>query len=149
MSPIINKPHLIFWISIPILILLAFIHSDNYLDINVYDTMLVISYRHIMYSILILFGILGFGYWLMNRFKFQLSKWLNSIHIIITIGGFLIMLIMALIYREPHNELENLYSNSLTINSVLVILILIIILGQIIYLINIFIGLLRKRNENE
>jgi len=146
MSPIINKPHLIFWISIPIMILLGQIHGDNILIIGVYDTSIAIANNYLAYLISIFFVLIGFGYWLIYKFKHQLSNWLNLLHIVITVGGFLTVLMIGLIFGYSPIESENTYSNTLRINSKLINLLLTIILGQLIYLTNIIIGLIRKRN---
>ncbi len=147
MDRVINKPYQIFWFSIPIIILFGLTSGDNYLDVNLHDTMFVVANSYIAKIFLILFGLIGFGYWLMHKFRYKLSKWLNFIHIVLTIGGFIIIWMLILIFSESNFKYGNLYSNKITRNLFLTILTLIIIIGQLIYLTNIIGGLIRKRNK--
>jgi cytochrome c oxidase subunit 1 len=59
MKFLINKPHLIFLLSIPIIMLIGILSGDTALDINVHDTYYIIAYLHIAILISILFGIIG------------------------------------------------------------------------------------------
>ncbi|QDO92496.1 hypothetical protein FNB79_00325 [Formosa sediminum] len=73
MKNLINKPHLIFLLAIPIIMLIGILSGDAVLDINVHDTYYVISHFHIATLISILFGIIEIGYWIMNKANRKLS----------------------------------------------------------------------------
>ena len=143
MNKLIAKPHLIFLLTIPILILIGILSGDAVLDINVYDTYYVIAYFHLATLISILFGVIGIGYWIMQKGGRKLSRLLNWTHIGLTFGGTMIVMILAQFYREEIMEYE--FNNNLTL--VITLIILLIILGQIIFPINIVYGLIKGKTS--
>ena len=143
MNKLIEKPHLIFLLSIPIIILIGIMSGSADLDINVHDTYYIIAYLHLAILISILFGIIGIGYWLMQKADRKLSKWLNWIHIGLTFGGTLIVWILTKFYRNEIMEWE--FNNNLTM--VITLTVLLMIIGQLIFPINIIYGLIKKKNK--
>ena len=142
MSRIKTKPHQIFWISIPILILFGILYRNEMLNVNIYDTYFVFSKTDLAILIAILFAVIGLGYWIMLKFNIKLSKRLNLIHIILTFGGILIIWILAQLFREP--VMESDFNNILTL--VIYLIAFLTILGQLIFPINIINALINKRN---
>ena len=140
MSRLTNRPHLIFLLSIPIVILFGILNRNKMLDINVHDIYFVFSQIDLTILISILFGIIGFGYWLMLKANRKLSKWLNLIHITLTFVGILLIWILSLFFREQIMEYD--FNDNLTLAIYLIVLI--VVLGQIIYPINIIYGLIKK-----
>ena len=146
MNKLIEKPYLIFWVSIPLIILSKFLSGTEPLDINVHDTYYVIE--HGVISISIIFGIIGLGYWIMQKANRRLSKWLNLTHIVLTIGGLLLIRILLQLFREPETEtLLSDFDFNENLNIVMFIVALIMIFGQIVYPINIIRGIIIKRNK--
>jgi heme/copper-type cytochrome/quinol oxidase subunit 1 len=142
-----NKPQLIFWISIPIIILIGFINGNEPLFINLPNSYFVIEHLFIRILLPILFGIIGFGYWFMQKEKRKLSKRLNLIHSFLTIGGLILIWILQLIRdNSPESTLaEFIYKENL--NVAMYIVILIVFFGQIIYPINLISGLIKKQDK--
>ncbi|MFT6938397.1 MAG: cytochrome c oxidase subunit 1 [Saprospiraceae bacterium] len=70
----IEKPHLIFLLVIPIILLIGFLSGDATLVINVHYTYYVFKYIHLTMLISILFGIIGIGYWIMEKANKRISK---------------------------------------------------------------------------
>ena len=143
MNKLIEKPHLIFLLAIPIIMLIGILSGNAMLDINVHDTYYVISYSHMAILISILFGIIGIGYWIMQKVDRKLSKWLNWTHIGLTFGGTLIVWILTKFYRTEIIEYE--FNNNLTL--IITSIILVMIIGQIIFPINMIYGLINKKNK--
>lgn len=143
MNKLIEKPYLIFLLAIPIIMLIGILRGDSMLDINVYDTYYVIAYLHLAILISILFGIIGIGYWIMLKSDRKLSKWLNCTHIGLTFGGTLIVWILTKFYRTEIMEYE--FNNNLTL--IITLIILLMIIGQLIFPINIIYGLIKKKNK--
>lgn len=143
MNKINEKPHLIFLLAIPIITLIGILSGDAMLDINVHDTYYVIAYLNLAILISILFGIIGIGYWIMQKADRKLSKWLNWIHIGLTFGGTLIVWILTKFYRTEIMEFE--FNNNLTL--IITLIILLVIVGQLIFPINIIYGLIKKKNK--
>ncbi len=113
------------------------------LDINVHDTYYVIAYLHLTILISTLFGIIGIGYWIMQKADRKLSKWLNWTHISLTFGGTLIVWILTKFYRTEIMEYE--FNNNLTL--IITLIILLMVVGQLIFPINIIYGLIKKKNK--
>ena len=143
MKSIINKPHLIFLLAIPIIILIGILSENAMLDINVHDTYYVIAYLDFAILISILFGIIGIGYWIMQKTDKKLSKWLNWTHIGLTFGGTSVVWILTKFYRTEFMEYE--FNNNLTL--VITLIILLMVIGQLIFPINIIYGLIKKKNK--
>jgi len=143
MKSLINKPYLIFLIAIPIIMLIGILSGDAILDINVHDTYYVIAYLHLAIMISILFGIIGIGYWIMKKADRKLSKWLNWTHIGLTFGGTLIVWILTKFYRTEIMEYE--FNNNLTL--IITLIVLLMIVGQLIFPINIIYGLIKKKTS--
>lgn len=141
MNSIIDKPHLIFLPAIPIILLIGFLSGDSILDFNIADTYYVIASNDISIFLAMLFAIMGLGYWIIKRVNGTLSVRLNWFHIGLTFGGTIIALILSQFYRENIMEFE--FNNGLSL--IISLVILITILGQIIFPINIIYGILNKK----
>ncbi|MBX2829059.1 MAG: cbb3-type cytochrome c oxidase subunit I [Flavobacteriaceae bacterium] len=143
MNYLIEKPYLIFLLSIPIIMLIGILSGDAVLDINVHDTYFVIAYLHLALMISVLFGIIGIGYWIMQKVDRKLSMWLNWTHIGLTFGGTFAVWILTKFYRTEIMEYE--FNNNLTF--IITLIILLVIFGQIIFPINIIYGLIKKKHK--
>lgn len=138
-----KKPHLIFWISIPVLVLIGFLNRKEMLDINIYDTYYVFSKTALIIMISALFGFMGLGYYLMLKAKRKLSRWLNLIHVALTVGGILTVWILTQLFRESIMEYQ--FNNNLTM--AIYVLVIITIFAQILYPINLIGAILKPRNK--
>ncbi|WP_308993955.1 hypothetical protein QLS71_013885 [Mariniflexile litorale] len=143
MNKLIEKPHVIFLLAIPIIMLIGILSGDAVLDIHAYDTYYVIAYMHFAILISILFGIIGIGYWIMQKADRKLSKWLNWTHIGLTFGGTLVLWILTKLYRTEIMEYE--FNNNLTL--IITLIILLMMVGQIIFPINIIYGMIKKKTS--
>ncbi len=123
--------------------LIGILSGDSVLDINVHDTYYIIAYLHLAIMISILFGIIGIGYWIMTKADRKLSKWLNWTHIGLTFGGTLFVWILTKFYRTEIMEYE--FNNNLTL--IITLIIVLMIIGQLIFPINIIYGLIKKKNK--
>jgi len=141
MNKLIEKPQLIFLFAIPIIMLIGILSGDAVLDINLHDTYYVIAWNQLALISSILFGIIGIGYWMMQKGNRKLSKSLNWIHFGLTFGGILILLILNQLYRTEIMNVE--YNNNLTL--IISLILLIMIFGQFVFAINIIYGLLKKK----
>lgn len=144
MNKLLEKPHLIFSLTIPIIALIGILSGEAVLDINVHDTYYVVAYLHLAILISVLFGIIGMGYWIMQKADRKLSKWLIWTHIGLTFGGILVVWILTHFYRTEIMEYE--FNNNLTL--IIMLIVLFMIFGQLIFPINIIYGLIKKKNKN-
>ena len=107
------------------------------MNINVLDTYFVFSQMSFAILISVLFGIIGLGYWIIQKTNRKLSKRLNLIHIMLTFGGIFLIWILAQLFRE--SGMDYAFNNNLTL--AIYSIALITILGQLIYPINLIRGL--------
>ena len=77
----------------------------------------------------------------MQKANRKLSKWLNWTHIGLTFGGTITVWIMTKFYRTEIMEYE--FNDNLT--SIITLIVLLMIVGQLIFPINIICGLLKKK----
>lgn len=136
-----QNPQVIFWLSIPLIILVGVFKEERSLVINILDIFYVIDFQFVTHLISLVFLIAGFGYWMMIKTKRQLSRRLRLAHLILTFGGLLIIWILSLFYKDTF--LGNDLNNYLLL--IIYIIILMIVLSQLLFLINIIRGLIIKR----
>ncbi|GAA4231012.1 hypothetical protein GCM10022291_02540 [Postechiella marina] len=90
----LNKPYPFFWATALILFSISFLYknSNQTIDVNIYDTYIIVAkYHQIIFVSIILFSI-GLLYFLHDKLKVYLTKKLSLIHTLITIVGFTICL---------------------------------------------------------
>ncbi len=123
--------------------LIGILSGDAILDINVHDTYYIIAYLHLAILISILFGIIGIGYWLMLKANRKLSKCLNWAHLGLTFGGTLVVWILTRFNRTEIMDYE--FNNNLTL--IITLIILLMIIGQLIFPINIIYALIKQKDK--
>jgi heme/copper-type cytochrome/quinol oxidase subunit 1 len=144
------KVYHLFWAVAIIVLLIGLILNDGTLDINVHDTYFIASYRDITVVLFLFFFLNGIGYWLVTKiFKKQLVRFLTSIHSFIVIGSFIIYWTVIAYYKYLvvkesfplfyYKELENII---LAFSAILIVFV-----AQPLYIINLLIGLFRKKSE--
>lgn len=141
MNKLTDKPHLIFLITVPVLILIGFLSGDSVLSVNHYDTYYVISYFDIAILISGILGLIGLLYLIRIKFKKIVSKKLTAAHIVLTFGGSLLGLAMVPFYSTHIWDYQ--YNQNLTF--ILRGLLSIILLGQVIFPINLIFGLVKRK----
>ncbi len=144
---VIRQPYLVFFGVIPILLLVGVLNRDFIVDINVHDTYYVISCYHLSMLHSIIFALIGLGYWLMYRAKRKLSKWLNLLHLVATIGGMLVFWVSPFVFDKEYKDPYNVLLDGLpTVDLIFIIVTLMIVFGQLLYVFNMILGIFRKRN---
>ena len=140
MKKLFKNPHYIFWLSIPIILFIGLINPERSLEINIYDTYYIFFLQDLTYLFSLIFLITGLGYWLMRKTNIKLSNRLNIIHIILTFGGIILIWILSQLYRDPMQGYN--FNNKLT--STIYITIFLVIIGQVLFPVNIIRGLTVK-----
>lgn len=147
------KVYHLFWIVSLLILIIGFVQNNDNptsnLDINIHDTYYVVRNFDSTIFLFICYFIMGFGYWLVQKvFKKQLVKSLTILHSLIFIGSFVIYWI-ALIYGKlflQKPEFPSFHSDYQLLNSTLVLELLVItFVGIPVYIINLLIGLIRKK----
>lgn len=147
MNLINNQSHLLFWVFAPLLLFFGVLEiGGSALDINVHDTYFVISNLHLCILISIYFGIVGLIYWWLKRRKRKLNKWLKLFHIIITIGG--VLLLFPLVYYL-FNSIQSSYAVNLEkyyyLNLIIFVISILVLFGQLLFLINVLLGVFKSK----
>lgn len=137
MRSLSKNPYLLFWLLIPVILLVGFF-DKQILSVSIHADYYVFSKRDLCILISYLLGILGLGYWLIKIAKRKLFIWLNFIHILTTIGGIVVFFITSFFYVD-----DDLTSP----NPVFVLIGLVMFFGQLFYLINLSFGIFRKENS--
>ncbi|WP_223033077.1 hypothetical protein [Hanstruepera marina] len=131
-AKLFRKPHLYFWISIPILLLYGFLNGHGTLSVNYYDTYFIIENAYLVVILAIAFSIIGFWYWLMRKLNRKLIMWMTIIHVIITIDGIIIAFLLELFFKDSD------------INSIMAIIIMLIFTVQVVFPLNLMLNFLKK-----
>ena len=139
-----------FWIvSMVILVFGLFYNNpDVVFDINVGDTYYVIAYMHLAIALFVIYFSTGVGYWFVLKIlKKPLIHYLTVIHFIIMFGWFLIYGSVVFYSNIIINTPFPLYDKNLLPNNALLLLsIILCFVAQPIYLVNLSIGIFRKKS---
>lgn len=136
-----SRPEQICWITVPLLLLPGLLTYRQSVDLYLHDTYFVISNLHLG----VLFGLglslLGLGYWLVQKTNGNLFRLLSIIHLWLTLGGVLsIMLLVPLMSTEA-----NMQAAYHPVNYLLLAALTALVLGQPLYILNLLIGSLRRK----
>ena len=145
MKSILNKPQILLWILIPVILLIGFLADDETLVINFHDSYYVIALIHLAEFVSILFGITGLGYWIILKVNRKLINVLTLTHIIITIGGSAILLLAPYFFSDDITETTFFkFDNLIEQNMMNLFALLLIVIGLLIFIINILQSLFRN-----
>ena len=142
MTQTLQKPQLVFFLSIPPIILAGLLGGESTTIINIHDTYFIIPHLTISILISIGFAIVGLGYWLMYKAQYKLITGLNFAHVVLTFGSLLITYCIS-VFTKGYNEFS-LFNQTPKLELIQTVAILLILLGQFIYLINIVSSILRR-----
>lgn len=150
--------HLIFFILAILCFGFAVFPTQNALDIAVHDTYFVVNNNHIYLLFGSYFLICSVAYFLIDKFKRKKIKVLHGIHVLTSIFAFVIIIFSLLnvgiqgapkpyydysVYGEfDKKSAEIIYD----FNIILTIVIILFLIAQVIFLVNIIIGF-TKRNS--
>jgi heme/copper-type cytochrome/quinol oxidase subunit 1 len=143
MKKITQAPHFMFWILIPIILLIGLLKPDKTLDINIHETYIIIALLHLAVLTSIIFGILGLGYWVVIKLNRRLVNWLTIIHLIITVISLCLIILIPFFLPESNQGITSLYFDAqvtITLSALVAVCI------QSLYLVNIITALIRKTN---
>ncbi len=148
MKHLLNKPYIVLWIMMPLVLAMGVAYSDSALDINIHDTYLVIYGIHLSIFICCLCFFLGLGYWLMLKMNKRLYKWLTFIHLFLSvIGGVMIWGASVYASNEMIQSDKALWDNLELSHIILTLGFFSILLGQLFYSMNILLTLIRNRHD--
>ena len=142
MNLLTKRPHIVFLVFAVITFIIGF-NANGGVNINVHDTYFVMSNYHFATLLSILFGIIGLTYWIVEKVNVNLSKRLIFSHVALCFGGIVLILILNEFFRKSIME----YNFNENLTMAIYLISAIVILGQIIFPINIIRGIIKKRNK--
>ncbi|MBZ4037735.1 hypothetical protein K6T82_23445 [Flavobacterium sp. 17A] len=149
MNYIQNAPHILFLVLIVILLSYGFYRGNEILDINVHDTYFVISWKHLMILISILYGLLALIYFALLKLDFSLINWMTISHVLISIIGLVVLFTLPKFMRESlpvdlSAIMENARFNQ-RIGYAIATSIFALLGAQLLFLINVIYALIKGR----
>ncbi len=145
MKKLINKPYLLYLINVSILLLILKQQGDEALDINIHDTYFPFYDTYFIYILLLVYGLISLGYWLILKNKKKLNQWLIHLHILLSITG------GVLTYKGVISIYNSIASYSIdnellqTGNTFLIFGVFVFLTGQLFYLVNILKVLISRK----
>ncbi|MCK8495978.1 cbb3-type cytochrome c oxidase subunit I [Spirosoma sp. RP8] len=127
-----NKPYLISWLAIPLLVLVGLLFREHTLNVQFYDTYFVIANLHVALAGSILLLVVGMGYWLIGLSGKTTDPFVARSHLSLTIGGLVIV-------TSPLFSSDRLAGTEW-----LFLVLLTLLLAQCAYIVNSVATLLRK-----
>lgn len=148
----LRKIYNLFWLVALIILIIGLIQTNNEdttFDINIHDTYFVIAHIYAALFLSLAYYLMGLGYWIVQKvMKRKFVRVLTIIHSAILNGSFLVYWLLIGYSRSFPDTTFVLFDNYELINLTLVVLtVLILLIGQPIYIINLMIGIFRKRKN--
>lgn len=147
-----NKPHIYFWITALIIFIAGlFTYSDEntLIDINIYDTYLIIHLFHLITLISFLYFIEGSAYWIFKKFKISLINYLTQIHLFFTVGGLLVYFLLMTIFEDDTEVEPSIFNETSILGWVIIVIFCTILFSQILFLINLVFSLIKSFIRNK
>ena len=141
----LNKPHLISWYSIPLILLLGAITWKKPIYLYLYDTYYAITGLPLSLLSALVMGMVGAGDWLIIHWRGTPLRLLSGIHLGVTIGVFWLTLILVALLENPSFSPGATYADNWQVFSDWVSFGFVgLVICQMIYVLNLVIGCFRK-----
>lgn len=67
MKYLLDRPHILFWSCIPLVLIAGISHFDEFFVFNVYDTYFVVDELFILLLLALVYAVVGLRYWLKRK----------------------------------------------------------------------------------
>lgn len=142
----LDKPHIYFWITALIIFiagLFTFSDENALIDINVHDTYFILHLFHLISFISFLYFIEGSVYWVLKKLKISLIGYLTQIHLFFTVGGLFVYFLLMTIFKDDTEVEPGVFNETSILGWMIIVIICTILFSQILFLINVIIGLIK------
>ena len=109
----LNKPYLLSWLAIPVLILIGFLFRQHTLNVQFYATYYVVANTYFILVASTLLMLMGLGYLLVISKGGTLNPILTVFHLSLTVGVFILLVL-------PYFKQNSLLSPTWIVGSLLV-----------------------------
>lgn len=149
MKVITYKPYLLFIGLILIILGAGFLKPKNDLSFSVYDTYYVISERDLAILLSFLYALLAIVYFVFIKLNFDLVRWMTIIHVLISILGLLLIVILPYLKRDIKPETFVNQINDIEFNNNIIFTIWMIIFtmiaAQVLFFANLIYSFIKDR----
>lgn len=123
-----------------------FTYSDEnaIVDINIHDTYYIIHLFHFITLIALVYFFIGSIYWVFKKLKISLSRNLTLTHLICSIGGILLYVLLMAMFEDDTEVEPGVFNESSLLGYAIFGLIALILFSQIIFILNLVIGIVKK-----
>jgi len=135
-----EKPYRLLWYFSPFILLISFFNLKHTIDIQQHDTYVVISALNIGLLFAVFSIFCGAIYWVLRNRK--LYKWITNIHVLTIIIVPLFLLINVSLTQRFIESIDIL--NKRSVMDASKIILLIFLLSQILFLLNVLLSIFRK-----
>lgn len=144
----LSQPFFLFATTAVLILLFGFLNSQSTLNVNKHDTYFVIASFHVALFLCGIFLLLAIIYYAFLRCKIPLYKGLGITHFLMSIIPVLVIqyIVRAPMAHRVYQHMSDEMSNLGKVNAMISISVLFGIIGQLLFLINIIVTLLRKNN---
>lgn len=136
------KAYYLLLIASLILLMLGFLASEETFDINIHDTYFVIANCHLYWLFSSLLFVIFIFYFLLDIAIIRINKIVSKIHIFGSVISITLLIFPYSLFSNPKEF--PLFDSFEYINIVLTISFLIILFLQLLFIINIFVSLIKK-----
>ena len=145
MKKIIEKPHIFFFILIPVVIVLGQFNQEQFIAMDISFVQNNIYYDKITYFFALFFGLVGLNYFSIYWGNKKPNTWMTVLHIL-----FQVLALLLFFTKDHWNWLHSLAPSTeqyVTIdntNTMLILSLLLFMFAAFIHLINFFVTLISK-----
>jgi hypothetical protein len=144
---IVKRPFSLFFIATVVVFLFGILNNAKLMDVHIHDTYIVFPSFYFYSLVAVIFLLFGFFYWMTQRVLF--SKALTWAHIVTTLlFTFSVLLFAYRMNAAPKEKLDfsswTAYTNQ---SRVLSALMLVLILTQLLFLVNVIAGVIKWLNR--
>ncbi len=148
MKVILEKPFYIFWILVPIILLIGFFNAKRNIEINIHDTYYIATIKTLLIILSFYFCLIGLIYFLINHFQINLISILTKSHLLISLFTFPVIYLISLFYKneisyDVFTILKNEKFND-RITYIIFFILIIFLLNQFLFIFNILFSLIKK-----
>lgn len=141
---IIQKPYKLFWILIPLILLISMLRRNSFVDLQFHDTYFVINAINIGVLLSLILGISGILYWIFRKRK--LIGWLTQLHVFSML--IIIIAILILIYLNSFLTPIGDFENYMLLMNFWYCLILATLLSQFLFFTNLIVSLFNPKKNS-
>jgi heme/copper-type cytochrome/quinol oxidase subunit 1 len=143
------QAHTLFWLAVPVILLIRVPNFNSAIDFQLNDTYLIVAFWHISVFMAVLFGVIGIVYWILEKMGASMKRWLSLLH-------FMLSFLMAIVFIFSSKQSDEMtYTMDIPAEQLahfqrvqvfVTTIILLFLAAQLLFLVNLAIGLFRRKS---